>query len=711
MINLLGDNFDGISGSYIFRKATIKVKNHIVRNLKRFWAQLLGTELSDDDFVKALDTNFSTIETFLDYITNREAPVFFLEADRAQTYVENIRAYFPGVEKLTIAAANRVCNHFFDLLGSGTTHMGEYIDWHLDFISGHRFDPNKYYADIRSAPYPGGYDIKVPWELSRAQHFAWLGKAYWFTHDEKYAQEFVYQVVDWINKNPPQFGVNWACTMDVSIRAINWLWGYYFFKNSPSLTNEFRLQLFKSLLLHGRHIKSNLERYETMKGTFTNNHYLANIVGLVYISILNPEFKEAPLWCDFSLRELEKEMFEQVYPDGMSFEASTCYHRLVTEMFLSAVILARLNGYDFSPQFMERLEKMLEFVMYINKPDNTVPLIGDSDNGRLHRLKIWGSSGREWVDHRYLLAIGAVLFDREDFGQMAGDQWEEALWLFGEMAIKVKPKVESHVTLPLTLESRAFPDSGIYIMRNGTMTMVIDSGPVGQNGRGGHAHNDTLSFELCVGNQSCIIDPGSYIYTQNYNARNQFRSTANHNNVMVDGHEINQIKKDRLFSVIENDYPKIHRWTTTDNYDLLEASHRGYEQINDSITYRRQFFLDKQESVTFVRDLLYGNGRHKLEWRWFFSPLVNVNIHKDFLIVRDNKMQVLFNVIFPNVKGLDLIKRTSWFSPSYGNKVYTSVVDLSIETDLPTEMCIIFNPGNDNLTTKAWRHFMTAIKE
>jgi hypothetical protein len=180
---------------------------------------------------------------------------------------------------------------------------------------------------------------------------------------------------------------------------------------------------------------------------------------------------------------------------------------------------------------------------------------------------------------------------------------------------------------------------------------------------------------------------------------------------MVDGHEINQIKKDRLFSVIENDYPKIHRWTTTDNYDLLEASHRGYEQINDSITYRRQFFLDKQESVTFVRDLLYGNGRHKLEWRWFFSPLVNVNIHKDFLIVRDNKMQVLFNVIFPNVKGLDLIKRTSWFSPSYGNKVYTSVVDLSIETDLPTEMCIIFNPGNDNLTTKAWRHFMTAIKE
>jgi hypothetical protein len=371
---------------------------------------------------------------FLDHLTIREEPLFFLEPTCRHEFVDAMCEVCPEAESLIIAAADRVCDHVFDLLGSGPTHLGEQIDWHVDFKTGHRFDPDKYYADVRPAPYPGGYDIKVPWELSRCQHFAWLGQAYWFTEDEKYAQEFVDQILDWIEKNPPQFGVSWACTMDVAIRAVNWLWGYYFFKDSPSLDDDFLLAFFKSLLGHGRHIFSNLEN----QGDFTGNHYLSNLVGLIYLGILCPEFKEARRWREFGLRELEKEMFKQVYPDGVDFEASTSYHRLVTEMFLSAVILARLNGHEFSQPFMERLEKMVEFVMYITKPDGTVPLIGDNDNGRLHRLKVWDPPEREWVDFRYLLAIGTVLFEREDFALAAGDQWVEAICLLGPAEVTAR---------------------------------------------------------------------------------------------------------------------------------------------------------------------------------------------------------------------------------------------------------------------------------
>ena len=59
-------------------------------------------------------------------------------------------------------------------------------------------------------------DIKVPWELSRFQHFTILGQAYILSKEEKYAQEFVNQVTDWIEHNPVGFGVNWACPMDVA---------------------------------------------------------------------------------------------------------------------------------------------------------------------------------------------------------------------------------------------------------------------------------------------------------------------------------------------------------------------------------------------------------------------------------------------------------------------------------------------------------------
>ena len=34
-------------------------------------------------------------------------------------------------------------------------------------------------------------DVKVPWELSRCQHFPLLGQAYWLTGDERYAREYV----------------------------------------------------------------------------------------------------------------------------------------------------------------------------------------------------------------------------------------------------------------------------------------------------------------------------------------------------------------------------------------------------------------------------------------------------------------------------------------------------------------------------------------
>ncbi|MGD8752529.1 MAG: heparinase II/III family protein, partial [Anaerolineales bacterium] len=177
-------------------------------------------------------------------------------------------------------------------------------------------------------------------------------------------------------------------------------------------------------------------------------------------------------------------------------------------------------------------------------------------------------------------------------------------------------------------------------------------------------------------------------------------------------HEINRIKKERLFSIAENEFPKIHRWTTTENYDLLEASHRGYKHINNSITCRRQFFLDKNELVFIVRDILDGNGRYNLEWRWYFSPSVDVDIHKNLIIIKDKNMQVLLSMNFLNVEGSRLLKQKGWVSRSYGSKDITTYVDLIVETNLPTDICTTLNPGNENQgTTKAWRRFMKAIKE
>ena len=43
----------------------------------------------------------------------------------------------------------------------------------------------------------------------------------------------------------------------------------------------------------------------------------------------------------FTVKELESEIRKQVYEDGCDFEASTCYHRLVLELFLYSALLGK----------------------------------------------------------------------------------------------------------------------------------------------------------------------------------------------------------------------------------------------------------------------------------------------------------------------------------------------------------------------------------
>jgi uncharacterized heparinase superfamily protein len=679
----------------VLKKAWRKLRHRAGQDMGRLQARWSNTAISDAAFLRALDQRLSTIPGFLSHLSATESPCFLTEAGRRQELVTSIRCISPHAEQLTISAANRACEHLFDLLGSGPTPLGDKIDWHIDFKSGHRFNPRQYYADVRPAPFPGGYDIKVPWELSRCQHFVWLGQAYWFTGDEKYAQEFAAQVEDWISSNPWPWGVNWGCTMDVAIRVLNWLWGYHFFKKFSTLTDEFRLVLYKSLLIHGRHIFRNLEN----QGTFTSNHYLSNLVGLVYLGILCPEFKEASRWLEFGLRELEKEIFRQVYSDGASFEASTSYHRLVLEMFLSATILARRNGHHFGPAYTNRLEKMVEFVMVLTKPDGTAPLIGDNDNGRLHRLKIWEPPEREWVDFRYLLAIGAVLFQRQDFALAAEDQWEEAIWIYGEEALSFKQEVESRQLPPLQLTSRAFPEAGLYIMRHGDYYMVVDAGSNGQNDNGGHAHNDTLSFELYAAGQTWLLDPGTYVYTVDYRESNIFRSTAYHNTIRVDEQEINRYDEHELFQMQADVHPHVLAWHTTDTFDFIDVEHDGFKSLVSPVTHRRQIYFDKIEHYWIIRDLLMGTERHLLEQYFHFSP-VDLNTGSDDpLAVWAEAAQDQKFLLLPLSQD-DLSRQTSeaMISPSYGVRTTGPVVCYRKHTDTPSEFIIVLYPRSSRDT-------------
>lgn len=633
--------------------------------------------LSDNYFVNSLDSRFKNIDAFVVHIKKRNIPKFFLPSRSSDTR-KLILEINPIIEDLTIESADRILNHKFDLLGSGLINLSEEIDWHSDFKSGYQWPSDLYYSDIKKAEFPGGFDIKIPWELSRFQHAVWLGQAYWFTGDEKYASEFASQVFSWINDNPYPFGVNWSCTMDVSIRAVNWLWGYYYFKDSGYLSDELLVSILKSLLLHGQHIMSNLEIYFTSKGPLTSNHYLSNLVGLIYLGILLPEFRDAKKWLDFGLQGLEQEIMKQTLGDGADYEASISYHRLVTEMFISAFLISRINGIELSTPYVTRLEKMIEFILQITKPDGTAPSIGDNDNGRIHRLKVWKNSEKEWVDFRYLLAIGAVIYEREDFATHAGDNWEEAFWLFGEKTIDYIHLNNDLKNLSNKQVSIAFVEAGIYVLRHGGNYIVIDAGRNGQMGFGGHAHNDIFSFEFFAGNRTWIVDPGTYVYTSDYGSRQLFRSTAYHNTVLLDGHEQNVINAEYPFRMESDADVDVIEWDDNVNYIFFCGEHFGFSGLHEDLIHRRYFYFDKDTEVLIINDSLHGAYKNRID---AFShlhlspnlvPSPNNKNTGDFHIPGNN--QEVLNIRILEPADFQSSIKDTWVSPSYGLKVEAKTI-------------------------------------
>lgn len=407
-------------------------------------------------------------------------------------YVQTLAAQFPPLQDLVLQQSGNIAAHRFDLLGSGPSHVyhgmtcrgmegrsydmsqpisrdrqGDWlknrinranlqesqriwamvgedytpIDWQLDFKSGYRWRESTWHRDIAFAHLPG-VDIKIPWELARMQHLPTLGLACHFARRDDltgfsrpdiYANEFRNQVLDFIATNPPGFGVNWACAMDVAIRAANLLVAHDIVAASGATRDDaFEAVFTASILAHARHVFANLEWSPRYRG----NHYLADIVGLLFMAAYLPCSKEVDGWLAFSAKELLVEVAYQFHEDGSNFEASVCYHRLSAEMVMWAfALLSQLpddklaaltqpqegsagslpvddRGSPVPPWCWSMLVQMADFTQAMTRPDNLVVQFGDNDSGRFITLGSGeqmradnDSSAMPWsLDHGSLVA-------------------------------------------------------------------------------------------------------------------------------------------------------------------------------------------------------------------------------------------------------------------------------------------------------------------
>src|SRR5215510_6350015 len=206
---------------------------------------------TDTEFLRLL-AGPTTAESWLDHFRSRATPRFFAAFQDRDATVSAWLNRWPNVIQQTVARAERIGLGHFDLLGFTDLDFGAPVDWHWEPLSRKRA-PLKHWSQIDELASEQTGDKKIVWELNRHQHFVTLGRAYWCTGDERYAEIFAEQLRGWMDQNPPAVGVNWISNLEVAFRSISWIWALYYFRDSRALTPELFLEASKFLLLHGQH--------------------------------------------------------------------------------------------------------------------------------------------------------------------------------------------------------------------------------------------------------------------------------------------------------------------------------------------------------------------------------------------------------------------------------------------------------------------------
>jgi hypothetical protein len=607
----------------------------------------------------------------------RESPQFLPGFGDAARTGNLQRQHFPlETEKLIADARRIVTEHCWSLLGFGEKCFGSEIDWNLDPLSGRDW-PLTYHADINLMRADGS-DARVLWELNRLGHLITLGRAYAVTSDEQFSAEIFRHIASWRQQNPVARGVNWNCAMEVALRAINLLAALWLILDAPQLTEDSLSELLMILNQHGAHIHRNLE-YSHIA---TSNHYLCDIAGLLWLGILLPELEEARAWREFAFEELLKEMDRQVLADGADYEASTGYHRLKAELFLYSFVLCHVNGIEIEQKYWQKLRAMIDYVKAYLRPDGRAPLIGDTDSGQVLPIV-----RRRADDHRYVLALGAAVFQEPAFKD--GESCpEEVLWVLGESGVR------DFAALPLgnPPRSQAFADAGTYVLRDNDLYLLFNASGSGLRGRGSHGHNDALSVEISACGTAFIVDPGSYVYSADLRERHLFRSTACHSTVQIDEAEQNSIDEETPFVIGDEAHPRVIRWDSVEEIDLVIAEHNGYSRLAQPVTHRRAVSFDKLNRGWLIEDSLTSNAEHEFAFRFHFSPGLDSRVRPDGIVEvidKRNGARLLIVSSGLDVKA-ELEARSS--SRDYGSKLPSQSVCWKVRAGAPLIGCFALVP-------------------
>ena len=482
------------------------------------------------------------------------------------------------------------------------------VNWSEDVLSSHvyakeRFDKLRYERLFNQ-----GIEVKNPWELSRFQFFIYFVLQYRKSRDIAYYEEFKSIVYHWHSENTYLYGINWTCTMEVAIRAINWIFACSLFGRVFWEDVTFKEFLRDRLIEHGRYIYSFPEK---SLGGSSNNHLATDYCGLFVISAFIQN-KESEKWKRTAVRGLEECMDKQVLDDGCDFECSIPYHRLITEIFIVPAFLD-YNRKQLSSAYYSKLFKMLEFVESYTDVVGNAPQMGDNDSGVILPFNRLDNQ-----NHLYVLQLGEYVFD---FDFLKNKRVvSPLLYLYPKRQEKIS--LEKLGCTPRRFENPAvFAQGGYCVLKNEIFDLVVYAPSLK---RGGHRHHDTGNFALSYKGIPIVEDPGTGCYTSDFLTRNRLKASSSHN---IYYRDCDQSFSKQIFLSEINHYSTIEK--ASDDRIVVKISYLSQE------VYFREFRMEGNKIIITDRFLvgsdeftggLNFNERVRVENDVFCSSGVSVKL-------------------------------------------------------------------------------------
>lgn len=450
----------------------------------------------------------------------------------------------------------------FSVFGKQLNLMEE-INWHKCTIG--TWPSEKYSHDISFKNQDNTGDIRFTWEINRHQFFPYMAIIYKQTKDTIVLKQLKKHFYDWIKANPFLKGVNWSSSMEIAIRAYQWLLVYAILKDD--VEEEFLKDLLTASIHSIEYVMNNLSLYSSANNHLILEAAISSIIGYC----VEPLYEQN--WFEKGYKILEEQIPLQVFEDGVNKEQAVHYHAFVLDMMLQYnFFLRKINKMPLHERYLYNMSVFLGSLAL----GGEITEIGDSDDAKILNLTNYENY------YTYLLQLASVYFKEKFISFSSADP--QVKMIAGQLYVDINKEYQYK-------EFMIFKDGGYAVLNHKNTFLIFDSGPLGFGSIAAHGHADALSIVLYYKQKPIFVDPGTYIYNVEQEWRDYFRKTSSHNTLTHKGLDQSVMKGPFLWSKKTN--AKFLDIGENEDLVFMVGAHAGYSPHihKRAITYLKAYNL------------------------------------------------------------------------------------------------------------------------